>query len=183
VERFLIGSPVSVAFSVTFTLLSLTAQTSSQAKAFPATLARVTRARAPCSIRFWMSLDPAPTLLCVRKGRAVGSVCDSRAKYFFKLSTHTIVYLQSHVHNRDIATSVKSFFSETLRVFQRDCAAGLGAHCAVAVARTTCSNENPGAAAGVLHSLRIVLSAGRKIHSALAAVQGYSSSLLEFIAP
>ena len=105
-----------------------------------------------------MSLDPAPTLLCVRKGRAVGSVCDSRAKYFFKLSTHTIVYLQSHVHNRDIATSVKSFFSETLRVFQRDCAAGLGAHCAVAVARTICSNENPGAAAGVLHSLRIVLS-------------------------
>jgi hypothetical protein len=67
--------------------------------------------------RFWMSLDPAPTLLCVRKGRAVGSVCDSRAKYFFELSTHTIVYLQSHVHNRDIATSVKSFLQRDVASF------------------------------------------------------------------
>ena len=64
-----------------------------------------------------MSLDPAPTLLCVRKGRAVGSVCDSRAKYFFELSTHTIVYLQSHVHNRDIATSVKSFLQRDVASF------------------------------------------------------------------
>ena len=55
--------------------------------------------------RFWMSLDPAPTLLCATKGRTVGSVCDSREKYFLELSTHTIVYLPSGVHNRDIPAS------------------------------------------------------------------------------
>jgi hypothetical protein len=54
---------------------------------------------------FWVSLDPAPTLLWTTESRTVGSVCDSREKYFLELSTHTIVYLPSGVHNRDIPAS------------------------------------------------------------------------------
>ena len=68
-----------------------------------------------------MSLDPAPALLWTTERPTVGSLCDSRAKYFFKLSTHTIVYLQSGVHNKDILASVACFF-------QREVATGVSVH-------------------------------------------------------
>src|SRR5258708_3082600 len=58
---------------------------------------------------FWVSLGPAPTLLCATISRTVGSVCDSRENFFLKLSTHTIVYLRGGVHNRDILASVTYF--------------------------------------------------------------------------
>jgi hypothetical protein len=46
----------------------------SQAKAFSATLAGVTRAHAPCSINFWMSFDLAPTRYDFASGEAELSV-------------------------------------------------------------------------------------------------------------
>ena len=149
---FPIGSSASVAFGVTFTSLSLTAQLSRQAKAFLATLASVTRARAPCPIRFWMSLDPAPTLLCATKGRTVGSVCDSHAKYFLKLSTHTIVYSRRGVHNWDIPASVDDFPQRDVASFQRNVAAGVMFIAQCRPCAPSAQNKNPGIAAGVLHS-------------------------------
>jgi hypothetical protein len=52
------------------------------------------------------------------------------------------------VHNKDIPTSVTSFFSVTLQLC-------VGGYCVVAPVSVVCSNKNPGIAAGVLHSLDI----------------------------
>ena len=73
---------------------------------------------------------------------------DSRAKYFLELSTHTIVYLPSRVHNRDIPAGVTCFLQRDVANFS-----DVSGHCAVAAVRTVCPNKNPGIAAGVLHSL------------------------------
>jgi hypothetical protein len=86
--------------------------------------------------------------------RTVGSVCDSRAKYFFELSTHTIVYLPSRVQSRDIPTGLKSCLQRDGANFS-EVATGVGVHCAAEAVRTIRSNKNPGIAAGVLHFLKI----------------------------
>lgn len=87
----------------------------SQAKAFPGTLAGVTRARAPRPFRFWMSFDPAPTLLCARKSGTVGSLCDSRADFFCDCQ-----YMRSDIRGAVCITWISQgagsiLFSVTLR--------------------------------------------------------------------
>jgi len=84
--------------------------------------------------------------------RTVGSVCDSRAKYFLELSTQTIVYLLSRVQNKDIPTSVKPCLQRDVAHFL-DVATGVDVRCAAAAVRTVRPNKNPGIAAGVLQSL------------------------------
>ena len=115
-ERSSSGIPKTlVPFVVTFISLSFTQHSPSQAKAFSATLACATRAHAPCSIRFWMSFDLAPTRydFGLREAERRFEMRLSR-KFFLRLSTHTIVYLRSAVHNRDISGRRKPFLQRSV---------------------------------------------------------------------
>src|SRR4029077_8450863 len=51
-----------------------------------------------------MSFNPAPTLLCGMKAGPVGTLCDSRAEYFWECQHRpTYIYGNGAVHNRDSA--------------------------------------------------------------------------------
>jgi hypothetical protein len=95
-----------------------------------------------------VSLDPALRLLWTTESRTVGSVCDSRGKYFLKLSTHTIVYLPSHVHNRDIRAGVTCFLQRDVANFSAWRCGGVGLHCAVASVRTVGQTKTPASLPG-----------------------------------
>ena len=143
-KRFLIGSAVSVAFAFTHgTMIRLRRKHSPRRSLASRELALRVRSD------FWVSLDPAPTLLWTTERRTVGSVCDSRANIFLNCQCRLSYIGTSGVQNKDIPTSVESCLEHDI-ANASDVASGIDAHCAGAVVR---SNKNPGIAAGVLHFL------------------------------
>ena len=141
---FLIGSSASVAFGV----LSLRIPSrhicpfrrKRSPRRSPASRELALRVRSD----FWVSLDPAPPLLWTTESRIVGSVCDSRANYFLNLSTYTIVYLPSRVHNWDIPASAMPFLQRDVVDFLPcDVATGVSVYCAAAAVRTRLLIQKP----------------------------------------